>query len=98
MSTVRVAIAGAGGRMGHALIEAAGSTEGVSLGAAVDLQAGSFAGVKIGTDVAKALAGSDVLIDFTRPEGTLANLEACVAARRAMVIGTTGFSPAQLEK
>jgi 4-hydroxy-tetrahydrodipicolinate reductase len=98
MSTVRVAIAGAGGRMGHALIEAAAATEGVSLGAALDLQAGTFAGVAIGTDVAKALAGADVLIDFTRPEGTLANLEACLAAKRGMVIGTTGFSPAQVER
>jgi 4-hydroxy-tetrahydrodipicolinate reductase len=54
--------------------------------------------VTIGTDVAKALAGADVLVDFTRPEGTLANLDACVAAKRAMVIGTTGFSPAQLDR
>jgi 4-hydroxy-tetrahydrodipicolinate reductase len=98
MSPVRVAIAGASGRMGLALLEAAASTEGVALGAAVDLKSGTWGGVTIGTDLAGALEGSDVVIDFTRPEGTLEHLRACVAARRAMVIGTTGFTPAQLKE
>ncbi|HUP97119.1 MAG TPA: 4-hydroxy-tetrahydrodipicolinate reductase [Usitatibacter sp.] len=96
MSPVRVAIAGASGRMGLALLEAAASTEGVTLGAAVDLAASTWGGVAIGTDVASALENSDVLIDFTRPEGTLAHVAQCVASRRAIVIGTTGFSPAEL--
>jgi 4-hydroxy-tetrahydrodipicolinate reductase len=96
MSTVRVAIAGASGRMGLALLEAAASTEGVTLGAAVDLAASTWGGVSIGTDVATALENSDVLVDFTRPEGTLAHVRSCLAAGRAMVIGTTGFTPAQL--
>ena len=110
MSAVRVAIAGAGGRMGRALIEAATSTPEVALGAAFDVAGSPFAGhdagevcaaakgVKIGTDAAAALASADVLIDFTRPEGTLAHAKACRAARRAMVIGTTGLAPAQLEE
>ena len=96
MSPVRVAIAGAGGRMGGALIEAARATPGIALGAALDVKAGARGDVAIGTDPAAALRDSDVLIDFTRPEGTLAHLRACVAAGRAMVIGTTGFEPAQL--
>ena len=96
MSAVRVAIAGAGGRMGLALLEAAASTEGVALGAAVDLKSSTWGGVSIGTDLAAALQASDVVIDFTRPEGTLEHLRACVQAGRAMVIGTTGFTPAQL--
>jgi 4-hydroxy-tetrahydrodipicolinate reductase len=94
--TARVAIAGAGGRMGLALLEAAAGTEGVTLGAAVDLKSSTWGGVSIGTDVRSALASSDVLIDFTRPEGTLEHVRACVEAKRAMVIGTTGFDPAQL--
>jgi 4-hydroxy-tetrahydrodipicolinate reductase len=98
VNPVRVAIAGAGGRMGHALLEAAAGAEGIVIGAALDLQPGTYAGVAVGTDVATALAQSDVLIDFTRPEGTLAHLRACVAARRAMVIGTTGLTPAQVEE
>jgi len=96
MNPVRVAIAGASGRMGLALLEAAATTEGVALGAAVDLAASTWGGVSIGTDVASALENSDVLIDFTRPAGTLANLRAVVAAKRAIVIGTTGFDAAQL--
>lgn len=95
-AAVRVAIAGASGRMGLALLEAAAQTEGVMLGAAIDLAASTWGGVSIGTDVRSALGNSDVLIDFTRPAGTLAHVEQCVAAKRAMVIGTTGFDPEQL--
>jgi len=98
MSPVRVAIAGASGRMGLALLEAAAATEGVALGAAVDIAASTWGGVSIGTDVASALENSDVLIDFTRPAGTLAHLRAVSTARRAIVIGTTGFEPAQLNE
>ncbi|HXZ48177.1 MAG TPA: 4-hydroxy-tetrahydrodipicolinate reductase [Usitatibacter sp.] len=109
MSAVRVAIAGAGGRMGRSLLEAATSTDGVALAAALDVatspaagqDAGVLApgakGVRVGSDVAAALAACDVLVDFTRPEGTVAHLAACRAAKRAMVIGTTGFGAAQLE-
>lgn len=95
--TVRLAIAGAGGRMGRALLDAARAAPGVSLAAALDTAAARVDGIEVGTDVAKALAGADVLIDFTRPEGTLAHVAACRAAKRAIVIGTTGFQPAQVE-
>ena len=93
---VRVAIAGATGRMGLALLDAATQTDGIALGGAVDIKASTWGGVSIGTDVSSALADADVLVDFTRPEGTLHHLEQCVAAGRAIVIGTTGFTPAQL--
>lgn len=96
--TVRVAIAGAGGRMGRALLEAAANTDGIALAAALDLAPGKWQSIDIVTDVAAALAGSDVLVDFTRPEGTVAHARACRAARRALVIGTTGLAPAQLEE
>jgi 4-hydroxy-tetrahydrodipicolinate reductase len=94
--------------MGRALIEAATSTQGVALGAALDVagsplaghDAGEIApgarGVRIGSDPAAALAACDVLIDFTRPEGTLVHVAACRAAKRAIVIGTTGFESGQL--
>jgi 4-hydroxy-tetrahydrodipicolinate reductase len=96
MNAVRVAIAGAGGRMGQALLEAARATDGVQLASALDMVSGSSGGTAIGTDVEEALENADVLIDFTRPEGTIAHLRACRAAKRALVIGTTGFSAAQL--
>jgi 4-hydroxy-tetrahydrodipicolinate reductase len=96
---MRVAIAGAGGRMGRALIEAVQADGELTLGAVLDA-AGSPAlgqtagGKRIVADLG-ALADADVLIDFTRPEGTMAHLDACLAQRRAMVIGTTGFNDAQ---
>ncbi|HYC37497.1 MAG TPA: 4-hydroxy-tetrahydrodipicolinate reductase [Usitatibacter sp.] len=96
--SVRVAIAGAGGRMGRALLEAAGATEGISLAAALDVTPGAWNGIAIATDVAAALRGADVLVDFTRPAGTLAHARACREAGRAMVIGTTGMEPAQVEE
>jgi len=110
MSAVRVAVAGAGGRMGRALLDAATSTEGVQLTGALDVAGSPCAGRDAGelcaaaqglvvvTDVSGALRGCDVLVDFTRPEGTLGHLRACREARRALVIGTTGFAPAGLDE
>ena len=110
MSDTRVAVAGAGGRMGRALLDAATSTPGVSLAAALDIAGSDWAGrdagdlcspargITVGTDAAAAMRNADVLIDFTRPEGTLAHVRACRAAKRAIVVGTTGFAPAGLEE
>jgi len=110
MSAVRVAVAGAGGRMGRALLDAATSTDGVRLTGALDVAGSPCAGrdagelcaaaqgLVVATDVSGALRGCDVLVDFTRPEGTLGHLRACREARRALVIGTTGFAPAGLEE
>lgn len=102
---VRVAIAGAAGRMGRALIEAGARADGMSVTAAVERagspalgsDAGELAGVgRLGIAVSDRLdpAGFDVLIDFTRPEPTLEHLETCVRNARRMVIGTTGFDEA----
>jgi 4-hydroxy-tetrahydrodipicolinate reductase len=85
--SLRVAIAGSGGRMGQALQEAAKAAEGIALAAAFD----------VGDDIRVALAQADVLIDFTRPEGTLEHLAACREAQCSIVIGTTGFTATQLE-
>jgi 4-hydroxy-tetrahydrodipicolinate reductase len=76
-----VAVAGAGGKMGKALIEAVGADPELALAAAFD----------VGDDVAKAIGSADLLIDFTRPEGTLTHLQHCVRLGKAAVIGTTGF-------
>jgi len=104
---VRLAIAGAGGRMGRALIEAALAQPALRIAAALDVPGSAAAGrdpgepcgratgIAVGTDVDAALAVSDVLIDFTRPEGTLYHLAACARHRVAAVIGTTGLSPEQ---
>jgi 4-hydroxy-tetrahydrodipicolinate reductase len=107
---LRVGVAGASGRMGRALLEAATTTEGIALGAALDVAGSPFVGrdagelaagakgVTVVSDLAQGLAGCDVLIDFTRPEGTLAHVAACRAARKKIVIGTTGLEPAHVER
>ena len=96
---MRVAIAGAGGRMGRTLVEAVLAQRDLSLAAALEVAGSPAIGqsvgqTRIGADLA-AIAGADVLIDFTRPEGTLAHLAACVAHGTSIVIGTTGFDDAQ---
>jgi 4-hydroxy-tetrahydrodipicolinate reductase len=90
-----VAVAGAGGRMGRTLVDAVLADRSLELGAAFDAPntpaiGETIGNLKIGADAAAAGA-CDVLIDFTRPEGTLAHLKHA----RAMVIGTTGFSASQ---
>ncbi|MGH8704129.1 MAG: 4-hydroxy-tetrahydrodipicolinate reductase [Burkholderiales bacterium] len=101
---MKIAIAGAAGRMGRTLIEAVLGDSGLALAAALEQEGhaaleqdagelvGRRCGVKVRADAAGAVAAADVLLDFTRPEGTLANLEVCLRAGKAMVIGTTGFS------
>jgi 4-hydroxy-tetrahydrodipicolinate reductase len=99
---MRIAIAGASGRMGHMLIEAVLNTPGMQLSVALDRggnpsiggDATAFLGRDSGvmvTDDLDALAQADCLIDFTRAEGTLVHLAACVKHGVKMVIGTTGF-------
>jgi len=104
----RIAITGAAGRMGRSLIEACDQTDGLEVTVALEhpqssllgSDAGDLAGigkldVAVGAELAAVTDAFDVLIDFTRPEPTLANLEICQQAGRRMVIGTTGFSEAQ---
>jgi 4-hydroxy-tetrahydrodipicolinate reductase len=96
---MKVAIAGAGGRMGRTLIEGVRADPELELVAALEAAGSPALGeavgaVRIAADAA-ALNGVEVLVDFTRPEGTLANLEACLQQAIPMVIGTTGFSDAQ---
>ena len=103
----RIAIAGASGRMGQMLIEAVNASPDCLLTGALDvasspaigLDACAFAGRSSGTcihsDLREGLKDSRVLIDFTRPEGTLAHLAICRKLGIKLVIGTTGFSDAQ---
>jgi 4-hydroxy-tetrahydrodipicolinate reductase len=90
---MKVAIAGATGRMGRTLIEETLKDSELTLVAALDVVASSpVGGVEVVCDVDATACAADVLIDFTRPAGTLTHLEACLSAGKAMVIGTTGFT------
>ena len=101
---LRVAVAGASGRMGRMLIEAIAATDDLVLAGALDIAEspaigqdacaflGRTSGVKITADLRAGLAPAQVLIDFTRPAGTLAHLAVCRELGVKAVIGTTGFS------
>ena len=106
MNPLRIAIAGANGRMGKVLIEAVNKHPDTVLSGAIEhsgsealgLDAGYSSGLKTGIlisdDVDAVLAQSDVLIDFTRPEPTLTHLQKCVERGVNIIIGTTGFDDA----
>ena len=106
-SPCRVAVAGASGRMGRMLIEALRASDDCVLAGALDLPSsvaigsdataflGVASGVAITADLRAGLKNADVLIDFTRPEGTLAHLAVCAELGVKAVIGTTGFTEAQ---
>jgi 4-hydroxy-tetrahydrodipicolinate reductase len=107
MAALKIAIAGASGRMGRTLLEAVLHARDLKLAAALERKGhaslgkdagglvGSPCGTKIASDAAKAAAASDVLVDFTLPEGAMEHLAACRKQGTRMVIGTTGFSEAQ---
>lgn len=105
---MKIAIAGAAGRMGQMLIKRIAATEGCSLAGAIEA-AGSNAlgrdasevagldkgGVKITADSAAAIGAANVVIDFTVPAATVAHAKIAAEKGVAMVIGTTGLDPAQ---
>jgi 4-hydroxy-tetrahydrodipicolinate reductase len=106
MNPLKIAVAGASGRMGRMLIEAILNAPDTTLAGALDVPGspaigtdaaaflGKPAGVLVESEFDKALANADFLIDFTRPEGTLKHLEYCAAKGIRMIIGTTGFDDA----
>jgi 4-hydroxy-tetrahydrodipicolinate reductase len=101
---MKIVVAGASGRMGRTLIEAisrasdatlAGALEmagSPAIGAGAGMQEGLSGGALITSDFSKAIPAGDCLIDFTRPEGTIAHLKVCAEKGVRAVIGTTGFS------
>lgn len=104
---LKVVIAGCSGRMGHVLLECVFADADLLLTGALDRagnpqlgrdageQLGKVSGVKVTDDIAVALKGADVLVDFTRPEACMQYLAACEKANVQMIIGTTGFSAEQ---
>jgi 4-hydroxy-tetrahydrodipicolinate reductase len=102
---VRIAIAGAAGRMGRNLVKATYHNPQASVGAASERSESSLIGVDVGElcgeghfeislvdDLAKTVDNFDVIIDFTAPKSTMANIELCKQHGKQLVIGTTGFS------
>lgn len=108
---INIAVTGAAGRMGRALIAASDLNTNTRLAAAierpgntlVDSDAGDLAGlgplnVSVTDDLTKVIDSFETLIDFTSPESTLQNLETCVQHGKNMIIGTTGIDDAGKHK
>ncbi|HHH35968.1 MAG TPA: 4-hydroxy-tetrahydrodipicolinate reductase [Gammaproteobacteria bacterium] len=108
---IRVAVVGAAGRMGKALVQAVHETEGLELTVATEhpessligADAGELAGlgklgVAVSADLADGVDDFDVVIDFSRPEATLNHLSICRANGKQLIIGTTGFSDEQKQQ
>jgi 4-hydroxy-tetrahydrodipicolinate reductase len=104
-AVVRIAIAGAAGRMGRNLVKAAHQNSEASVGAGSERPESSLVGVDVGElcgegrfdvalvdDLSKAIEEFDVIVDFTAPVSTLANIELCKRHGKKLIIGTTGFS------
>ena len=106
MTQMKIAVAGASGRMGRMLIEAIRNASDAELAGALDVAGapglgadasgflGQDSGVLITDKLEQGLANADYLIDFTRPEGTLKHMEYCAAHGIKMIVGTTGFDDA----
>jgi 4-hydroxy-tetrahydrodipicolinate reductase len=104
---LRIAVAGASGRMGRMLLEAIVTSGDAQVVGALDVPGspalgsdataflGHDSGVKVTADLKQGLQNAQYLIDFTRPEGTLAHLAVCRELGVKMVIGTTGFTEDQ---
>ena len=102
---IRVVVTGAAGRMGTQIVRLVHAAEGLALGGAVERpgqavgqDAGALAGigavgVAVVDDLAKALPGADVVVDFTSHEASARHAEVCAEAGVALVVGSTGFTP-----
>jgi 4-hydroxy-tetrahydrodipicolinate reductase len=97
----RIAIAGVGGRMGQALVQAVTDHPDAHLGAASERPGSAVVGLKLAgadpvcavvDDLASVVNDFDVLIDFTRPEATIAHAALCREHGKRLVVGTTGLS------
>lgn len=109
MTALKIAVAGASGRMGKMLVETIMASDDAELVGALDAtfstmvgsdaasSLGKHSGVTIESELAKGLEKAEFLIDFTRPEGTLKHLDYCAEHGIKMIIGTTGFDEAGKE-
>ena len=107
---MKIGVSGALGRMGQTILRLGSEMKGIEIGGAYERPAapeqgkpvgallGLQAGIKLSKIDAATLEAIDVLIDFTEPKATLDAVAACEKAKKKIVIGTTGFSPAEIEK
>jgi 4-hydroxy-tetrahydrodipicolinate reductase len=87
---IRVAVAGAAGRMGATVCDAVENADGLQLIGRAD--------PALDTELSDVLADADVVVDFTIPDTALGNAIACLEAGVSVVVGTTGFDLEQLRE
>lgn len=105
---IKIAITGAGGRMGKTLIEAITNSDGIQLAAAIENPESALIGADVGElsgvglnniqvvgSLSDVINSFDVLIDFSAPTSTVSNAEVCLAHKKKMVVGTTGLTEEQ---
>ena len=108
---IKIIVTGAAGRMGRRIIEIVVETEGVDVSSATERAGHEIVGMDVGDyfglgkkgaaisdSLAKVVKDGDVIIDFTFPEVSLENIKAAAKAGKAIVVGSTGFSDAQLKE
>ncbi|OGP13121.1 MAG: 4-hydroxy-tetrahydrodipicolinate reductase [Deltaproteobacteria bacterium GWA2_54_12] len=108
---IRIAVSGAAGRMGKAIITSIDQNPATELTGALERADSPFIGkdtgeltglgkngVRITDSAEKALKKADVVIDFSTPEASMQLIETTVASKKAIVVGTTGFSHHQREE
>lgn len=108
---IKIAVTGAAGRMGRAIVNAVAANPATELAGALEREDSPFvgkdtgelsgqekSGIKITSDAHKAFRKADCVIDFTHPDSTMQFIEDAAASGRSIVIGTTGFSHQQRER
>ncbi|HPE31418.1 MAG TPA: 4-hydroxy-tetrahydrodipicolinate reductase [Parvularculaceae bacterium] len=108
MGALKILVAGAGGRMGRAVIAEVAATPGVTLAGGFDRPEGAVIGADLGqlagldpvglavaSSISESIEGASVVIDFTSADASVENVKAAAAAKVACVIGSTGFLPEQ---
>jgi 4-hydroxy-tetrahydrodipicolinate reductase len=98
---IKIVVCGALGKMGRTVADEIAGEKDLALAGAIEAAGNAGLGTKLGgvevtSDLVKALAASDVVVDFTNPKAALEHVAACAAAGRAAIVGTTGFTPEEL--
>ena len=98
---IKVIVCGALGKMGRTVIEEIAGDKDLKLVGAIEAPGNAGLGSSLGgmivtTDLPKALASCDVVVDFTNPKAALEHIQQSAAAGKAAIVGTTGFSPEEL--
>ncbi|MEW5995455.1 MAG: 4-hydroxy-tetrahydrodipicolinate reductase [Candidatus Zixiibacteriota bacterium] len=95
---IKIIVCGASGRMGSEIVSLAQNDSALELGGAVDLVSAAGCRARFSSRLADFISETDVVIDFTTPSASCQNLEIVRQNKKALILGTTGFSPTDVER